>query len=49
MNITVPFDFHPTGHDLESSGLSLTFVSYIKDDPKWKCGKMVPTKELNPQ
>jgi hypothetical protein len=39
----------PTGYDLEDKGLSLSFVSYIKDDSKWKCGKMIPAQELNPQ
>lgn len=47
--MTIPFALVPTGVDLEPEGLSLTFVSYIKDDANWKCGKAVPTEELNPR
>lgn len=43
-NITIPYVLVPTGYDLEKDGLSMTFVSYIKDDTKWKCGKMIPTQ-----
>lgn len=39
----------PTGVDLEPTGLSLNFVSYIKDYPGWKCGKAIPSEELNPR
>ncbi len=34
----------PTGVDLQPVGLSLTFVAFIKDDSKWKCGKAIPSQ-----
>lgn len=46
---TIPFMLVPTGVDLEPTGLSLNFVSYIKDYPGWKCGKAIPSEELNPR
>jgi hypothetical protein len=32
----------PTAVHLTQIGLSLSFVSNIKDDSKWKCGKLIP-------
>ena len=48
MEAYVHFSLVPTGIDLEPEGLSMTFVSRIQGFSGWRCGKTVPTHELQP-
>ena len=37
-----------TGVTLDKEGLKMTYVSRLKDDSDWKCGKSVPSIPLSP-